>query len=152
MIPQKKAAPQDSFLFSYCRLMPYDVVPEGEQSVEHQLEVLHTEGDSDDRAAEDNAQCEVCQRNLDTAEDDPQHIHHYRQAAASILLRQHLASERPQRKCSQTHNLHTERYAYNREAEHQSAEEVAQREEQTAEDNPNDISDKFHNCNVLGVR
>lgn len=120
-----------------------------QQSVEHQFEVLQTEGNSDNRAAEYHSQSQVGESHLDTAEDDPQHVHNDLQTARRVVHRFHIATEGPEREHSQTHNLHAERYSDNCQAEHQAAKQVAQRDEQATEDNPNNITDKFHCSSVL---
>lgn len=56
-------------------LVAHHAVTKGKECVEHQLEVLHTKGDTDNRAAEDYAECEVRECHLDTAKDNPQHVH-----------------------------------------------------------------------------
>lgn len=83
--------------------------------------MLQTEGDSDDCAAEDYAKGQMRERYLDATEDDPQHIHNDLQASCGVGLGPHLAAEGPQRKHSQTHNLHTERNTDNCKAQYQSA-------------------------------
>ena len=44
--------------------------------IDHQLEVLQAKRNTDDSTAEYSTQSKVTQRNLYTAEDNPQHIHH----------------------------------------------------------------------------
>jgi hypothetical protein len=100
---------------------------EWQQSIKHQLEVLHTEGDTDDGAAEYHTERKVCEGNLNTSEDNPQHIHNDREAASRIILRFNISTKGPQGEHSESHNLHTEGNTNNREAEHKSTEEVSKR-------------------------
>lgn len=110
--------------------------------------MLQAEGDSDDCAAECYAECQVREGNLNTAEDDPQHIHYDLQAACCICFGLYLATERPQGKHSQTHDLNSEGYADDGQAQHQSAKQVAKRDEQTAKNYPDNVANKFHSSSI----
>lgn len=56
-------------------LVAYYAMTKGKQRVEHKFEVLQAERYADDGAAEDYAEREVREGNLDAAEDNPQYIH-----------------------------------------------------------------------------
>jgi hypothetical protein len=106
--------------------------------------VLHTEGNTDDSDAEANTQRQVRQRHLNTTKDNPQHVHNNREATACVILRLNVATEGPQRKHSEAHNLHAKRNTDYSQAQQEAAKKVTQRYNKAAEDYPNNITDKFH--------
>lgn len=129
-------------------LFSYYLMSEGEKCVEHQFEVLQAERNTYNRTAEDYAKGQMRECYLDASEDYPQHIHNDLQASCGVGLGPHLATERPQGKHSQTHDLNSEGYAYNGQAQHQSAKQVAKRDEQTSKNYPDNVANKFHSSSI----
>lgn len=131
-------------------LSSYYLVTEWHKSQNHQLEVLQAEWDADDGAAEDNAHCQVTQRHLDTTKDNPEDVEHQRHTAHRLIALCHLATKWPEGKHTQLHHLDAEWNTNDSEAEHQTTDEVAQREEQTSENYPDNVTDKIHILYSLG--
>ena len=112
--------------------------------------MLQAEWDADDGAAEDNAHCQVTQRHLNTTKQNPEDVEQQRQATHRLLTLRHLAAEWPEGEHTQLYNLNSEWNTNDCKAEHQTSDDVAQREEQTTEDDPDNVSDKIHILYSLG--
>ena len=118
---------------------------EREDGADGHLEVLQAPGDAHDRDAEQQAETQVDQGDLPPAQQDPEEVHHRGQAAGLPGAVHQLVAEGPEGVAAEFEELDAEGDADDGDAHHQPHEEIDQRDEQAAEHEPDQITEKFHN-------
>ena len=75
--------------------LPGDGFAEGEEGQERQLEVFHGEGEADDGDGEDQAPCQMGERDGNAAYKPPDHVHNAGKATRRKTDWLDIAAERP---------------------------------------------------------
>src|SRR2546423_2693684 len=122
----------------------HDVGPEGHQHDRDQLERLDAEGDPDDRDAQDGAADEAVNREIQTAEDDPDDVADDVQGARHSYAVLDVPPERPQREARQLEGLDAERNRDDQDEHHDPSHHEGDREPDPDEDEPEDVADGLH--------
>ena len=94
--------------------------------------------------AEKDSQADMSNGDFDATEYYPDDVHQNRQTSGVAWTRGYLMSKRPKCKPCHLEQLHSERYAYDGQAEQQTHQCVIEADEETSKDNPKDIAYKFH--------
>ena len=122
----------------------YNVVTEGGDGQTGQFEMLHAEGDADDGDAEDQPEKEMGQKYPYSPDKKPDDIHEEGKTTATLREVYHLATERPEGQHSEFQGLYPERNSDDRDKQTYAGYKVFQCDEETAEQDPDDISKNFH--------
>ena len=91
----------------------------------------------------------MAQGNPDTREQNPYHIHKNGQATPTVVLDNRCLTERQQSQDSDFENLQTKRYADNGATQGKAGHKILDSHHETAENNPNDISQCTHKGEIL---
>ena len=121
-----------------------NVVTEGGDGQAGQFEMLHAERDTDDGDAEDYPEKEMGQEYPYSPYEEPDDIHEEGKTTATLRDVYHLAAERPEGQHSEFQGLYSERYSDDRDKQADTGYKVFQCDEETAEQDPDDISKNFH--------
>lgn len=108
--------------------------------------MLHAPRDAHDGDAEQQAEYAVDNGNLPPAEQDPEQVHHRGEATGLARPEDHRMAERPESKRPQLEELQPERNPDDGHAHHQAHDEIQDRNDEAAEEQPEDIAEKSHNC------
>lgn len=114
----------------------------------HQFEMLQAERDSDDRNAKHQPQCKVGQRNPDAADQEPDKIHQERKTTPILLHDHRPMAERQERQRPQFEDLESERDPNDGQTHKDAGQEVFDSDHETAENNPNNISEYIHRTDI----
>ena len=106
--------------------------------------MLEAPGDADDGDAEDEAEKKMADGDFPPATENPDEIHHRGEAARLARTIDEFVAEGPHRVGTQLEQLDAERDADDGDAHQQPHQEVKQRDEQTAEYEPEKVSNRFH--------
>ena len=102
--------------------------------------MLDAERNADNGNTEHHPKGKVKHRYFNSAHQDPYHIHYDRKTAAVIGIGLDVVSERPEGKAGQLYELKAERYAYDGDAEQKSYDKVINADDESAQQEPEDIS------------
>lgn len=86
------------------------------------------------------------QRNPKAADKEPNHIHQQRKTPPILRYNHRSMAERKQRQHTQFKDLQSERDPDNRQTHHYTRREIFERNGKTAENDPNHITEKIHDC------
>ena len=117
-----------------------NLLTEGHQGQQCQLEMLQSEGDAYDGDAEEQSYKGMAHSHLDAAKDDPQDVEAHRQAAHLALLVLDGATEGVERQARHLEQLQAYGDTYDGDAIHYSQHEICDREEKASEHYPHEIS------------
>ena len=106
--------------------------------------MLPPEGDANYSDAAEDAENGVNSSNLPPSGNNPQHVENKRQTARASLPVDHLAAKRPQSERAELEKLQAERDSDNGNAEKQSDKEIDNRHQKPAQDEPKQVSNRFH--------
>ena len=113
--------------------------------------MLQGKGDAHDGEQEDNAAYHVQKGNLPPAQQDPEKVHHHGHATGLIGAVHQLVPERPQGIGPQLEQLKPKRNADERKAHHQTHHIVDEGDEDAAQQQPENITDKVHLLILLEI-
>ena len=121
-----------------------DLFAEGKDGGDGQFEVLGAPGDADDRDAEDQAEDGVENGDFPPAEEDPEEVHHDGEATGFVGFVDQFVAEGPECVAAELEELDAERDADNRDAHHQTHEKIHDGDQQAAQDEPENVAERFH--------
>lgn len=139
------------------RIKPFislNFFPEGEDRADRQAEMLEPEGDSHDGDTEKKAAHQVDDGNLPPSQQDPDEVHNNGQASRFLRTVYQFMAERPEGIGAQFEELHTEGDPDDGDAHQKPHEIIDEGDEDSAEDEPEDVSDKIHKhcfCKLYGL-
>jgi hypothetical protein len=122
-----------------------DCLSERCQCQTSQFHVLLSKGDADNRNCAKQGEDQMRNHQFDSPEEDPEHIHYYRQASGTGRSIPDFLAERHETQNGQLEQLHTERNAHNSTAENQAAYQVPKEDKNaSSQEYPKYISQKTH--------
>lgn len=124
-------------------------MPERGQGESGQFEVLHAEGYPYDGDAKQNAESHMTQKYPYPSDEKPDNIHECGQAAVRGVFVDDFAAERPQGEYSQFQRLQAERDADDGDEQADARNEIFQCDEESAENQPDYISQNVHTVNFM---
>ena len=126
-----------------------DDAPEGPECEDAELEGLDPERDADDRRAEEEPGDEMPDEELPSEKEQPEDIEYDGEAPARVRSVHDATPEGPERELRELECLYAERNADDRQAQDEARQTVAHCEPQTAEEEPEDVTDDAHGRRTL---
>lgn len=108
------------------------------------LKCCTAERDADNRDTEDYPEKEMGQEYPYSSDEEPDDIHEEGEATATLWDVYHLTAERPEGQHSEFQGLYPERNSDDRDKQTYAGYKVFQCDEETAEQDPDNISKNFH--------
>lgn len=121
-----------------------DLVAEGNQSDDSQLEVLFGEGNADDGDGTQRHQDEVHDRELQSGHQYPDHVHDDVERVVRLGPRADLAPERPDGKAGDLQGLDAEGNPDDGEHQQDAPDQIEHKDDQPTEDHPQYVAECRH--------